>query len=190
MAQAARPAKPVPYYEFKLTFAGIKPPIWRRLVVPGRITLRGLHEIIQFVGDWQDDHLYVFTVAGIEYGQPDPYGNLRFKSDAQVKLTTLPLEKGSTFGYVYDFGDEWHIKIKVERVLPPEQAPEHASCLGGARAFPPEDCGGVFGYLDQLEAFADPKHPEHEDAVDWLGEDYDPEAFDIEAINLGLAKVR
>jgi hypothetical protein len=78
----------------------------------------------------------------------------------------------------------------VERVLLPEQAPEHASCLGGARAFPPEDCGGVFGYLDMLGAFADPKHPEHEDAVDRLGEDYDPDAFDIEAINLGLAKVR
>lgn len=190
MTKTSRRAEPGPYYRLKLTFAGIKPPIWRRLVLPGHTTLRGLHEIIQFVGDWGDDHLHVFVASGLEYGEPDPNGNLRFKNDARVKLTDLPLEVGGTFTYVYDFGDDWNIKIKVEQILPAELAPEHASCLAGARAFPPEDCGGVFGYLDLLDAFADPEHPGHQDALDWLGEDYDPEAFHPDVLNVALTKVR
>lgn len=190
MAKSPRPMKTGQYYQFKLTFAGIKPPIWRRLLVPDHLTLLGLHEIIQFVGDWNDDHLHAFTIGDTDYGRPDPYGNLSFKNDARVKLNSLSLEKGTTFTYVYDFGDDWLIKIRLERILAGEEAPEHASCPAGARAFPPEDCGGVPGYLDLLDAFVDPEHPEHEDSLEWLGDEYDPEEFNIAGINLGLAKVR
>ena len=53
----------------------------------------------------------------------------------------------------------------------------------------PKDCGGVWGYEDMLEAMKDPKHEGHESALEWLGEDFDPEAFDLEATNKDLSQV-
>lgn len=58
-------------------------------------------------------------------------------------------------------------------------------CLKGKRACPPEDCGGAWGYLDLLEAISDPEYEEHEEMLKWHGE-FDPEAFDLAAINLAL----
>ena len=59
--------------------------------------------------------------------------------------------------YEYDFGDSWDHLITVERILPadPAVAPR-AECLEGARACPPEDCGGVGGYADLLKILRDP----------------------------------
>ena len=48
---------------------------------------------------------------------------------------------------------------------------------------PPEDCGGVWGYYDMLNAIADPDHEMHEELSEWVGEDFDPEAFDRDQVN-------
>lgn len=55
----------------------------------------------------------------------------------------------------------------------------YPACIAGKRQGPPEDCGGVWGYAELLEALPDPSHPSHEEALDTLGEDYDPQDFDV-----------
>ena len=52
----------------------------------------------------------------------------------------------------------------------------------GAGRCPPEDCGGPFGYAELLDAITDPKHERHAELTGWIGDDFDPEAADAEAL--------
>jgi hypothetical protein len=174
--------------ELELTLTGIQPPIWRRLLVPTTITLRRLHHLIQAAAGWEDHHLHEFLIAGRRYGEAESDADVR--SDAQIRLFALPLTRGTTFSYVYDFGDCWHINVKVEKVLPPEAGETCPRVISGARAFPLEDSGGVSGYLALLDALQGPDHPEHEEQLIWAGEDYDPEHFDLDETNERLRRVR
>jgi hypothetical protein len=61
--------------------------------------------------------------------------------------------------YENDFGDSWEHEVVVEKTLPNSGA-RFAPGLAGARAGPPEDCGGIPGYENLVEAMADPEHPE------------------------------
>lgn len=94
------------------------------------------------------------------------------------------------FRYTYDFGDGWEHRIKVEKVLPPDPSLRHPVCLAGANACPPEDVGGLPGYVDFLEAISDPQHPEHEDMLEWCGGSFDPTAFNLNDINDALASIK
>jgi hypothetical protein len=78
----------------------------------------------------------------------------------------------------------------VEKVLPPEPGIAYPTCVGGKLQCPPEDCGGVPGYYNLLEAIRDPAHKEHEDMLDWVGADYDPEAFSVDDVNRRLAPLQ
>src|ERR1700719_2155964 len=78
-------------FQFRLSLDGIKPPIWRRILVPADFTLSQLHRVIQAVMDWKDYHLHEFNVAGRVYGIPDPDGDLEFIDDRKVRLRDLSL---------------------------------------------------------------------------------------------------
>jgi len=41
-----------------------------------------------------------------------------------------------------------------------------------------------------LEALGDDQRPDHTDAVEWLGSDYDAELIDVEGINSRLQMLR
>jgi hypothetical protein len=92
--------------------------------------------------------------------------------------------------YEYDFGDGWEHTIEVQKIVEPEPGAQYPVCLAGKKACPPEDCGGVWGYYDLLEAVADQKHENHDDMLEWLGDDFDPEAFDLDEVNTMLAEWR
>jgi len=92
------------------------------------------------------------------------------------------------FVYEYDFGDSWEHELVVEQVLPPEPGATVPICLTGKRACPPEDVGGIWSYADFLEALRDPEHAEHEEYTEWIGGEFDPEAFDNEAVNRELQR--
>ena len=94
------------------------------------------------------------------------------------------LKHGSSFQYCYDFGDDWQHDIMVEAVTANGQAA--SECLSGARACPPEDCGGPPGYENLLAALASPKHPEHREMREWVGKRFDPEKLDLVAVNKKL----
>ena len=173
--------------QFKLTLTGVKPPIWRRLLVTNQITLKRLHDSIQAIAGWNDMHLHEFVIAEKRYGRPAPREVVPVENEALFRLHSLPLAKGTSFTYVYDFGDHWEIEVKVEQVLPPDSRAPFAFVGEGARAFPPEDSGGVTGYEELLEALSHPSDPEHEEYRQWAGEDFDPEHLDLEAANERLS---
>lgn len=183
-----RVEKPLAAYQLRLSLTGIRPPIWRRLLLRNDITLRRLHNTIQEAGDWWNYHLHEFVIVGMRYGRTDPDWELPHLSDAHVRLRNLPWAEGDILRYAYDFGDHWEIDILLEKVLPIAEATGPARCLAGARAFPHEDAGGVGGYEFLCEALADPDHEEHDDYRTWAG-DWEPEAFDLEETNRRLARL-
>jgi hypothetical protein len=46
--------------------------------------------------------------------------------------------------------------------------------------------GGAPGYMAFLAAIQNPKRPEHDDMLTWIGGAFDPEGFDLKAINRTL----
>ena len=77
----------------------------------------------------------------------------------------------------------------LEKKLPDDQTIKLAKCVKGKRACPPEDCGGIWGYAELLEVLKEPEHPEHEEMVEWLGGEFDPEEFNLEELNRQLASL-
>jgi hypothetical protein len=176
-------------YQIKVTLHNSKPPIWRRILLPGDITLAQLHDILQAVMGWYDAHLHLFIVEGVRYGVPHPDDFVEVKSERRVRLNQIAPAVKSKFVYEYDFGDSWEHDLLVEKILPPEAGARYPVCIKGRRACPPEDVGGVWGYAGFLEAIRDPDHPEHEEYVEWIGGEFDPEAFDLDEINAALRRL-
>jgi len=175
-----------PIYRIKVTLRGSKPPIWRRILVRSGISLAKLHRILQVVMGWHDYHLHQFTVGRTYYAVPHPDYGFEVRDERRVKLNQIVRGEGFKFSYEYDFGDSWEHIVLLEKVLPPEPAQHYPVCIKGRLACPPEDVGGIWGYYGFLEATQNPKHLEHEDMLEWIGGEFDPEAFDLQAINTGL----
>jgi hypothetical protein len=176
-------------YQVKVTLRGVKPPIWRRLRLSAATTLAQLHQVIQVAFGWEDAHLHAFEVSGRRYSRPDFELWDEAADEGKARLQDLASHPGARLRYTYDFGDSWEYDLLVEDVLAPDGV-AHAVCLTGRRAGPPEDCGGVWGYAELCEILANPNHPDHAERVDWLGYPYDPAAFDKDAVNKSLARIR
>jgi Plasmid pRiA4b ORF-3-like protein len=174
-------------YRLKIRLEDLSPEIWRRVEVPADLTLSRLHRVIQVAFGWSDAHLHQFEGAGGSWrrrGTSAPRPRLK---DGWLLCEVAPRER-SGFWYVYDFGDGWEHHVLVEAELPPEPGVVYPRCLAGERACPPEDCGGVPGYADILDAVRHPDRPDADELLDWVGEDFNPEAFDLDATNLALAR--
>jgi hypothetical protein len=177
-------AKPPMVYQLKVTLEDIKPAIWRRLQVPGDITLGKLHFVFQDALGWQNSHLHHFLVVERRIGMIDVDElDEELEDEDTVKLARVASE-GSRFVYEYDFGDSWRHDIEVEKVLTAEPKPKPL-CLEGKRACPPEDCGGTYGYAELLKALKKPTKRNAE-LREWLGDDYDPELFDLASTNAAI----
>jgi len=171
-------------YQLKVTLEGIKPPIWRRLLVPASITLDVMHDIVQLAFGWEDSHLHLFEVNGVEYSEPDPNSDeLGQKDEVTLPLSKALPREGSKIRYVYDYGDDWTHTILLEKILPREEGKVYPICVTGKRAGPPEDVGGVWGYAGFLKAIADPKHEGHDEYLEWIGGSFDPEEFFVDDVN-------
>lgn len=179
-------------YELDVRLKDIKPPIWRTLELPGTWTLEDVHFAIQIAMGWETSHLHQFKIGKKAYGIANEEDELGLEDQRRYRLQDVA-KAGSTFVYEYDFGDGWEHEIKVKRVTSPAKQPA-PKCTGGARACPPEDCGGPPGYANLLVALADPSHEDHDDLAEWAG-DFEPEAFtvpadladEIEALRLQVA---
>jgi hypothetical protein len=169
-------------YQFKITLLDTRPPIWRRIQVKDG-TLEDLHEHIQNAMGWTNSHLHSFKIGGLEYGMSgfmdfEPDDSACGDSSATLLSAVLPTEgKLFRFGYLYDFGDNWEHEMLLECARTPESGVKYPLCSAGARACPPDDVGGVWGFEEYLAALADPKHDRHEELLDWMGP-FDPDAFD------------
>jgi hypothetical protein len=175
-------------YQIKVTLYDSHPPVWRRILVPGSTTLLRLHDILQIVMGWEDNHLHMFTIEGSIYGDPadDEYGDRITLDEANYKLSQVIYGEGHRFTYEYDFGDGWDHTLLVEKIISPQDGVHYPLCLKGKRACPPEDVGGVRGYINFLEAIRDSSHDEYEEYLAWVGGEFDPEAFNLEVVNAQL----
>ncbi len=185
----ARTKKGVSIYQLKVTLKGSKPPIWRRVQVKDNIRLGDLHGVIQCAMGWDGGHLHQFIHQRQYFGAPSDDDGDRVTDEDKVRLSDLHLRAKSKFVYEYDFGDGWMHDIVVEKTLPVEKGVDYPRCIDGKLACPPDDCGGIWGYYNMLQAVSDPKHPEHEDYKEWLGDKFDPEAFDLEAKDATLCEI-
>lgn len=189
--KSAKPAGPI--YQLKITLRDSRPPIWRRVLVPGNFNLYQLHQVMQIAMGWTDSHLHHFRVDSIYYSYPYPnsdWEEMDEEDSRDVTLAQIAPEVKRKFMYEYDFGDSWEHDILVEKIFPPEPGEKYPQCIKGKGACPPEDVGGVWGYDTFLEAIRDPNHEEHAMYIEWAGEDFDPAAFDLEATNQALRRVK
>ncbi|MBM5810409.1 MAG: plasmid pRiA4b ORF-3 family protein [Gammaproteobacteria bacterium] len=166
-------------YRLKVSLRGIRPPIWRRFQVPADMTLRKLHDCLQEVMGWTDSHLHQFEAGGVIYGTPDADFGVATINETRARLEQVLRRPKDRLTYEYDFGDGWEHDVVLEGILPPAPAARYPIVEDGKRACPPEDCGGPYGYLCFLEIIADPRHPEHEEMLEWAGGQFDPEAFEV-----------
>lgn len=176
-------------YQFMIVLKDIRPTIWRRIQVPGFYSFWDLHVAIQDAMGWLDCHLHEFRVR-------DPFTGgeviLSFAEECSIEDRKaladylVPISEyfgGEPVEYLYDFGDSWLHEVTLEAVLPPSGETEYPVCTAGARACPPEDCGGVNGYADFLRIIADPTDEEHEEMLHWVGGTFNPECFNPSAVH-------
>ncbi|NTX41321.1 plasmid pRiA4b ORF-3 family protein [Myxococcus sp. CA033] len=178
-------------FQLKVTLAEVSPPVWRRLLVPSGIPLSKLHAALQVSMGWTNSHLHQFILGRRCFGPPslDGMDELKLEDEKKVALDSLVGAKQALL-YEYDFGDGWTHEALVEKVLEADPRFRYPLCVGGARACPPEDCGGASGYEDLLDALKDPKHEEHDSLVEWVGGVFDAEGFDLNRVNAELRALR
>ena len=178
-------------HQFLVVLANTDPLVWRRIEVPDGYSFWGLHVAIQDAMGWLDYHLHEFSVLHPSTGRvqrigipdQDDLDDRPLLADWQVQITEYFTEGGPPALYVYDFGDDWRHLLAYEGASTLEASVTYPRCLAGARACPPEDCGGVHGYAEFLAAVANPKHPEHAELLAWAGGHFDPDTFDRAAVS-------
>lgn len=184
------PATQASIYRLKITLRGLRPPIWRRIEVPGNAPLDHLDLMIQAAMGWYNCHLHCFTIGQTIFGMRDDEFDLDFEDETEYRLRDVVGREKERFCYTYDFGDDWEHDVRVEKIMPPEAGVTYPRCTGGARACPPEDVGGSWGYADFLDAIQDPRHEEHESFLEWVGGTFDPEAFDAKKADAAVMALK
>jgi len=165
---------PKSWLQLKVTLHEMKPPVWRRILVPDNLSLAELHEAIQISMGWENCHLHEFIIDKVHYCDPqeiEPIPEIIQENELNFRLSDFSLQEKSRFIYVYDYGDNWEHRIQVEKILPLDQPPplgQRVFCIKGKGPCPPEDCGGVYRFQGIIEALNDRQHPHHQ--VYW--EDY------------------
>ncbi len=189
-------------YRIRVDLVGTKPPLWRRLELASDLFLHDVHGIIQAAFGWTDSHLHRFARGPRYFHEDTEYYLCPFEVEEgeigvpehEVRLDEVLVEAGDTLFYNYDFGDDWQHTVKLEAVLDRTDAAPGATCTGGRRPGPPEDCGGIYGY-ELIAAAADPTHSDHAEAAaeyarvfgDAEPGFFEPTPFDPDDINKALA---
>ncbi len=179
--------KPAPIYQLKISLSFSDPLIWRRLLIPGEISLSQLHIIFQKCMGWNDIHSHRFLIGKIFYA-PSEDGEIWEKTgerdESAYRLMELEPDMKWCFTYLYDFGDGWEHDIELEEIIPRGQSLNTPQLLAGERACPPENVGGVPGYEEFLTIINDRRHTYHQKMAKWYGADhFDPDFFDAVKIN-------
>jgi hypothetical protein len=148
----------------------------RRIIVPADLELAGLHKVLQSVFHWKNYHLYDFTI--LDDGGRKPIARIvPFKEDLEYDENAILIErhilseflpKHKNVVYTYDMGDNWEHKIQLVRVIE-EHDRETPYLLEANGQTPPEDVGGVGGFIDFREIMMNPSHPEYTDMKVWAG---------------------
>lgn len=176
--------------QFRIELEDITPAIWRVIQVPADYNFWDLHVAIQDAMGWLDCHLHYFEIKPKNkrcvrrIGIPDfERTDESFPIDPgwEIAADSIFNDLGLSATYLYDFGDSWKHKVTLEGHMHRYKNQTYPVCVSGKRACPPEDCGGVPGYMDLLEVLSNPRNPEYKSMREWAG-DYDPESFSPEKV--------
>lgn len=185
--------KPCDLYRIRVELKDIYPKIWRRLDVPTELTLLELNDVIQAAFSWCHSHLWEFKIRGVTFVNLSliDWEDSSLIDAEEIDLKTLVNRRVRKFKYRYDFGDNWVHLVSIFKRSPKQQPNvSYPALIGGERASPPEDVGGIWGYEGLLEAIQDPEHPRHDTLAEWMDIDsFDPNWMEAEAIRLRLAKI-
>ena len=189
---------PVQVYQLKVTLQDGKPPIWRSIQISADVRLNKLHRVMQVLFDWTDSHLHQFIVGNerslnVQYysASTDRGHDMEdCQPEEKVCLNEVLITLKSKIVYEYDFGDSWRHNIVLEKVLVSEPGVKYPRCLAGKRSAPPEDCGGIWGYAEMLQALVHPGDEDDDMFAEMAPEDFDPEAFDLDAVNAAIRRIR
>ena len=166
------------------------PLIWREVEVPTSITLKVLHDIVQITMGWLDQHLWEFRIEGRTYGlsRDEDWGAAPRTEAIKVRLRDILKPRRMTIEYLYDFGDSWEHRITVTNIRPGQPGVSYPNYVGGEWDCPPENCGGIPGYYNMLDALADPNHPDHAEVAEYL-QDWDPKEIDELPLKIALGRI-
>lgn len=197
--EAAAPTPSRTWYTMKISLKDTRPPVWRRLVLDGDLTLADLHDAIQAAFDWDDSHLHEFSVGpaysgGVVYLPGDQIADRETLglpvAEESVSIAAALPEVGGRLTYLYDFGDDWIHQLRVEKITAHADGAPERRCLTGRGAAPVEDSGGPWGWADLVARANNPRDDNHEDARDWLGlavgERLDPSIFNGDEVEARL----
>ena len=173
-------------FQLKITLRYLTPPIWRRVLVRDDSTLGQLHRFVQCVMGWSGGHMHEFRMPARGFGPPLRKFGYEGEDEDATALREVLVRKGQMLLYEYDFGDGWLHGIQLEKILPLEPGQRYPVCLAGARACPPDDCGGPPGYERLLEALQNPTRKANAELLEWCGS-WDPETFDLKFVNRRLS---
>lgn len=176
-------------YRIRIVLIGFEPYIWRLIQVKPEMPLAFFHRLIQNVMGWQDLHLHHFIKGDTFYAPMPDDGGISLMKQVEYKDLTirdLLTKQHERIIYEYDFGDGWQHEIFLEKIVPAGKK-EHPLCLKGSMKCPPEDCGGVRGYMDMLEDLGKLDGAERIlSPEDRFMNNFDPEQFDKDEINRQL----
>ncbi len=169
-------SQPALIHVYTVRLLEIEPAIWRRIEVSEDYSFWDLHVAIQDAMGWLDYHLHEFQIfdprrsAQVRLGISDEEDYLEppTKDGWRVKITRYFKRPGNRARYIYDFGDNWQHDVQLTAIALAEPGVTYPRCTDGARACPPEDCGGPGGYHELVRILADSKHPERRSMNTWL----------------------
>lgn len=181
----------------RVEMQGIEPVIWRELVVPSNLNLESLGCLLVDVMDWEGYHLHQFIKGYDYYGVPDEefgtrnpfeglfgYSPVKNHDSRDYTVGDVLARKRSWIDFEYDFGDSWMHRVTVVDTRKYHEGEERKIVLtAGENACPPEDCGGVWGYEELVEALKKPRSKRAKEIKEWLGYDFDPTDFDFEGVS-------
>lgn len=163
----------------KVMLDDVEPRVMRRVVVPFRIRLDRLHEVLQAAFGWTNTHLYEFRIRDVGFGIPDDGFDGPIDARKATLLSAIEDIGARSFKYLYDFGDGWMHTVKIEKTVPVVADFNDPVLLDVVGRCPPEDVGGPWGYEEFREALANKNHERHDELLEWWDSaDYDPTAVD------------
>jgi hypothetical protein len=166
--------RPAHWLQLKTLLRDVHPAVWRRVRLVDSLSVADLHQVIQVLMGWEDDHLHRFRIHGRDYGITYIGGPMFAEDASAVPLSRFAFRPGERFLYEYDFTARWQIEVRVERVIgvAPGAGHQIAFCAGGRGTSPPDNCGGPRAYAAQRR-----------DALGW------PMADDVDTVVAALQRV-
>jgi hypothetical protein len=155
--------------------------VWRRIILPESCRLRFLHGIILALLGWKGEYPYHFALDDQSSGRGLP-GRL----DLDLALGEIDLKGGNAF--LYEYGSKWTVKILLLSRYESEGQPD-IRCVAGAASAPPEYIDGPMRFRRYIVALEKGAEAERKLALRELGQDFESEAFDLDACNRSLAAV-